>query len=227
MGYRGFHEKTPFEEAAESVDYTHAALEAHGDPAVRALAAPLVRTVEEGDALRQRRRDARRARIRASAQVRVADGEEEDQIRELDKDVLAEVRQDREAPLYRAIFRETKSAMIDLSVEPQNEEVARIQGVLEQPSTPVALRTSWRDRLAALFTRVATALGLRRTAELAATEVELDIQRWKERADRTRRAIDGALTTYAAENGLPRDFNDRFFPAAPPRRKAAPVDPAT
>lgn len=57
--------------------------------------------------------------------------------------------------------------------------------------------------------------------------MELDIQRWKERADRTRRAIDGALTAYDAENGLPRDFNDRFFPAAPPRRKAGPVDPVT
>ena len=107
----------------------------------------------------------------------------------------------------------------------QNEEVARIRAVIEQPSTPPALRTSWRDRLAALVTRVTAALGLRRSAELGATEVELDIQRWKERADRARRAVDGVLTTYAAENGLPRDFNDRFFPAAPPRRKAAPEGP--
>ncbi len=76
--------------------------------------------------------------------------------------------------------------------------------------------------------RVTGVLGQRRGAQLAAAEVELDIQRWKERADRARRAVDGALTTYAAEAGLPRDFNDRFYPAAPSSSRKRPEggDPA-
>jgi len=62
------------------------------------------------------------------------------------------------------------------------------------------------------------ALGERKAALTATTDAAAAMVRWIDLADRARRAINGTLTTYAADHDLPSDFNDRFFPSAPPRR---------
>lgn len=218
MGYRQFKGTTGLDEAIESTFFTQVALEAQDDAELAKLGKGVGALVAEGDAIAKELRAARRDVVRANARVRVMDGREEDEVRELDKDVLAAVRQDRDAPLYRALFPQTMSSVIALALEPQNAELTRIGEALGGKATPAALKKTWKTRLARLVEVGAEALTGRKRAAGAKAEVDLDVARWMERADRARRAVDGALTTYAANKGLPRDFNDRFFPAAPSRK---------
>jgi hypothetical protein len=227
MGYRAFSEKTTFDDANDSTAFTVEALEADDDPHVRALSQSVSTLLEKGDTLGAQRRKSRRAMIRANARVRTADGSADDALREFDKDLLAEVRQNRNDPFYQAVYAgETMSAMIDLTLAPEVEDLERVVAVLKGKDAPVDLRKTWVPRFEKVIEKGRSALDERKKATQLAAETAANIQRWIERLDRTRRALDGALTTYAAKQGKPRDFNGRFFPAASStgrKTKAAPA----
>ncbi len=225
MGYRKFTEKTTLTEARESTEYTFEALDAYPDKAVGALGKPLDPHLTALDALEGRRRKARRMGIRANAQVRTWDGVCDDIVRELVKDVLGAVRQNREHALYLAFFPSTPSDIVDLTLAPEVEEFDRLSSVLAAKTTPADLRKAWAHRVDDAKKHGRDALKLRKDALLAQAEAEADIARAIERLDRVRRGIDGALTTYAAEHDLPAEFNDRFFPATATPTKKTPATP--
>jgi len=139
----------------------------------------------------------------------------DDHVRELSKDALGEVRQDRTAPLYVELFPSRPMDIIALSLEPEIPEVERIITVLARDTTPAALRKAWHKPLVEDVAMGNAALDERKSAAAATSDAFAATARWIEACDRARRAIDGALTTYAAKNGLPSDFNERFFPGAP------------
>ncbi len=220
MGYRVFGEDVSLGEAEESCAFTVEALDAHPAEAIRALSRPLASHLEALIAVEAASRKARRAVIRGNARVKVGDGVADDEVRELVKDTLGRVRQDREAPLYRAFFAGAPSDVVAMSLAPEVTELERWEGILGTNAEAAALKTEWQPRIAAVVTRGKEALADRTAAVTASAEASLAARQWVERADRLRRAIDGALTAYAAEHELPRDFNERFFPKAAPSRKA-------
>jgi hypothetical protein len=219
MGYHSFTEDTTFDEAREAVEFTVEALDAYPDETVRALAHPLLSLLEQAEGLAVASRRARRQMLRANARVRTGDGVADDEVREFVKDLLTTVRQDRSTALYRAFFPQTPSEVIDMSLEPEIEELKRMMRHLEVDSTPAALREVWRPRFAAVIARGLTAIDERKAALVAMAECTAASDRWIERVDRARRGIDSTLVTYAAAKGLPRDFNDRFFPGPSSRRR--------
>lgn len=220
MGYRAFNEKTSFEDAHDSVVYTAEALGAHPEAGVAGMAAPLDALLGEAPGLFLKENDARRGLVRANARIRAWDGFVDDLFRDFSRDVLGAVRQDREAPLYMALFPKlAPHQVIALSLAPEAEEINRIVGVLAAESTPATLRESWLSRLKEASAKATSLLDERKTASAARSSLSDQQTRWIERADRARRAIHGALTQHAASRDLPRDFNDRFFPQAP-RKKA-------
>ena len=220
MGYRAFNEKTTLGDAEESSIFTVAALEASPHDAIGSLAGALTALLSTVDAIEAGQRKARHAAIRAGARVRAADGFADDEVREFVKDVLAAVRQDRAAPLYLAFFQSAPTALIALSLAPEIEEIERWVAVLAEKSTPAELKKAWAKRWQDVVDHGRAALEERKAATAAGVEASSKATRWIERADRARRAIDGALTSYAAEHDLPRDFDDRFFPSPPGGRSS-------
>lgn len=218
MGYRLFSDTTTFADAVDSATYTFEALDAYPDPELKALAKPVAKLLEQEAPLLIAHRKARRATIRANARVRTANGILDDHIRELAKDALGEVRQDRSAPLYVELFPSAPNDIISLSLEPEIPEIERIVTVLARNTTPASLRKAWQKRLVDDVVLGNAALAERKAAATATSDAFATTSRWIEACDRARRAIDGALTTHAAEHGLPSDFNDRFFPGAPQPR---------
>lgn len=214
MGYRKFTDKTTLTDARESTEYTVEALGAYPDEAVQAVANPIDPLLTSFDALESARRKARRLGIRANARVRTWDGVSDDLIRDFVKDVLAAVRQDRAAPLFTAIFRNTPSDIVAMTLAPEVEEFEHILGALAAKDTPADLRKTWTPKLSKVLQQSRDALALRKTAIAAQANAESDIVRAIEKLDRARRNVDGALTSFAAQNGLAADFNDRFYPAS-------------
>lgn len=224
MGYRRFTEKTTLTDARESTEYTFEALDAYPDEAVRELGKPLDAHLTGIDACEVKRRKARRMGIRANARVRTWDGVCDDIVRELVKDVLGAVRQDRTDALYLSFFPSAPSEVVALTLAPELEEFERISAVLAAKTTPAELRKAWAARVDSAAKIGNEALKLRKAALAAQAEADADIARAIERLDRARRAVDGALTTYAAERGLASDFNERFFPAtSTSTKKTAPT----
>lgn len=228
MGYRAFDEDTTLDEARESAEFTEAALAAYSDAELQALGKSLDKLLAEADSLAIAIRGARRQLVRANAYVRVGDALSDDLIRELVKDVLAAVRQDRTADLFVAVFPTNPGDIVAMSLAPELEELVRIKAVLAADPTPASLRKQWSKPLDEVIARGQSALADRKRATAAQSEAYDKVTRWVERVDRQRRAIDGALTTYAANKHLSRDFNDRFFPGTPGRSKRdkrSPVPP--
>ena len=103
--------------------------------------------LEQEAALLIAHRKARRATIRANARVRTANGILDDHVREIAKDALGEVRQDRSAPLYVELFPTRPAEIIALSLEREIPELERIVTVLARDTTPAPLRKAWQKRL--------------------------------------------------------------------------------
>lgn len=219
MGYRTFSDNTTLEEACDAAEFTAAALEAYPDETVRSLGKLLVPLLDQCDAMLAEGWRARRQVVRSNARVRTGDTVADEELHMLVKDLLAVVREDREAPLFKAFFPIPPSAVIELSLEPELEEIERIQGVLAMPSTPESLRQVWSTRLEGVARRGLSALAERRVAIAVLAESTVSASRWIERIDRARRLIHGGLTTYAADKDLPPDFGDRFFSAPLPSKK--------
>jgi hypothetical protein len=213
MGYRAFNEKTTLSDAEESSIVTVAALEASPHDAIGCLAGALTALLATVDAIEAGQRKARHAAIRAGARVRAADGFADDEVREFVKDVLAAVRQDRAAPLYLAFFQSAPTAIIALSLAPEIEEIERWVAVLAEKSTPVELKKAWSKRWKDVVEKGRAALDERKVATAAGVETSAKGTRWIERADRARHAIDGALTSYAAEHDLPATSTTASSPA--------------
>lgn len=227
MGYRKFTEKTTLSDARESAEYTVEALGAYPHKAVQSLGAAIETILASLDALEGGRRRARRLTIRANAHVRTWDGVSDDLVRDLVKDVLGAVRQDRSAPLFTAFFPSPPSEIAAMSLALEVDELARMLTVLAAKTTPADLRKAWTSRLGSAIEQSRGALALRKSAIAAQAEAEADIARAIERLDRVRRNADGALTSFAAQNARSADFNDRFFPASSgSSAKKAPAAPS-
>ena len=227
MGYTKFGEDTTLDDARSSCVYTVEALLAYPHAAIHELAQPLDALVEKADAVEVAVKRSKRAVVRASARVRTWDGVGDDRLREFVKDLLGEVRQNRESSLFKAFFPMTPTEMVALTLAPEVEEIERMDGVFDTKDVSGSLKTTWREALAEVATRGRAALAERKAANQAVAEASEEVTRWIEKADRLRRAIDGQLTTWAAEEGLAPDFNDRFFPETTRPRKKKDAAPET
>jgi len=210
---RQFQEKTTLDDARESTEYTVDALEAWPDKVVQALARPLHAVLETLAAIESRRRDARRALTRANARVRIWDAFADDLLREFNKDLLGAARQNRSSDLYRAFIPDDLAALTDLSLEPESAAFTAMLAELKKKTTPEALRKRYVPEFERVVTHATAALQARGKAISDIASADADFARWKDQANRRRRAVDGSLTTHAAEKGLPADFNERFQPA--------------
>ncbi|MSP60305.1 MAG: hypothetical protein EXR72_08185 [Myxococcales bacterium] len=221
MGYRKFTDRTTFDDATESAEFTAAAIEAHAEADFMVHVHAMNEKLHESDSIAIARRKAQRLLARANALVKSADAFADDNVREFGKDVLAEVRMDRNAPLFRAFFPVRPGVIVDLALEPEMVEFVRIVGVLEEKSTPADLRKEWLPRCRAILVRGEKALEERKRALSGVSSSAAAVADWMVRLDGIRREIDGALTTHAAQKGLVHSFNDRFFPSVTRPRGAS------
>ena len=181
MGYRSFNERTTFADATDSATYTVECLDAYPDPAVQSLARPLNKLLDQEAPLLLTQRKARRAMIRASARVRAADGVADDHVRELVKDALGAVRQDRSAPLFQDLFPSKPTDIIALSLLPEVAELERMITVLGRETTPASLRKAWQKKLGDDVALGNAALDERKAALAATAEANAAATRWVER----------------------------------------------
>ena len=130
-----------------------------------------------------------------------------------DKPVQALARQDRSSDLYRAFIPDDLAALTDLSLEPESAAFTAMLTELKKKTTPEALRKHYVPEFERVITNANAAIESRKQAVTAIASADADFARWKDQANRRRRAVDGSLTTHAAEKGLPADFNERFQPA--------------
>jgi hypothetical protein len=211
--------------ALEITEFTLDALDDHPTQEIQALASPLTALLEEGEVLFLKQRKARRAVVRANARVRGADAFADDEFRELNRAVLAAVSGDRKHPFFETVYAGLAPGEIEaMTLVPELDELERIQGILSGDAAPPSLANAWVPRREAVIRRGRTSLETRKNAMLALADVNEQARRWIERTDRRRLAIQGQLKTLATERGLPRAFEDRFFPDPSGKRATDRVD---
>lgn len=178
-----------------------------------ALAKPLLAALGRWDELDQTYRAARGAVVDANAAVAWGNSELDDAVRSHARQCLDDGGGNRESGSFRAYYKGTPSDLIDLSLE---AEIAALRHFDEAakahaPSKTLAARNA---TVAAAMAAGEAALAQRLDAAMGATRVSLAVASWREGVNKARRTVHAALTTYGTEHDQPRDYAERFFPAA-------------
>jgi hypothetical protein len=181
----------------EDAVYLEAALLAFDE--TQHLAAPVTVVVNQFPGLLQIDLESRRGVVVTEAQVAVADETLDGGFRETHNDTLFETRQNRQDPMFKALF----SGHIG--------EVVRHALALNLFSDD--FRAKQRARFAPLIARGREVLGLRRGAYLRRAEVRLTLKEWKEEVNAVRLSVYGELVGLAAQKKRPRSFAEAFFRA--------------
>jgi hypothetical protein len=211
----------------EELTYSYARLMA--DDRAKAFAPLLKPLIKRNDELLLARRALTREAVAAQAVVDAHDDQLDDKTAELNRFFLGSVsgREDKRFKLY---FKKTASLVVRLGLESQLD-VARAWADL-LPKEPEAALKSLGSWFKGFQKSASEAIELRRTASLSRAEHRArELQRYLDDHNAIRRSIYGKLVVIAAEQGLPKDWPNRFFrtgsrgsePAPPPEPPAPPV----
>ena len=211
MGLRLFTLEDGWDAMRDDTRYTVGVLRASKEHV--ALAKPMLAALGRWDELDQTHLTATGAVVDANAAVAWGNTVLDDAVRSHARQCLDDADGDRESGLFRAYYKGAPSDIIDLALE---AEIAALQHFHEAakahpPSKTLAARG------VAVHTAMASgeaALAQRLEASLGATRASLAGAAWREGVNKARRTVHAALTTYATEHDEPRDYAERFFPAA-------------
>jgi len=195
----------------EVVVFTEAALEAY-EP-VAALAAPVTLLLGSFEALYGAQLAMVRTTQKLGARVRVGNMRLKEALRELQRDVLGEVRQDRAAPAYELLFKENIAQTVRYGLDEQIKVAELMRGTLVASSDryTAALVERHEAALGALIGRGEALVDERRTHEARVSGLRLEVKAWKEEASVALRVVEGELTTFAAKNRQTRAWVRMFF----------------
>lgn len=192
--------------------YHEAALLADDD--AKHLAPPVSKALEDFNAIFKLDLDSRRGILKANAKSSVADAHLNERIRKLHSAALHLVDQVRKRPEFNSLFSETIDKVIRFALKRQVDVAEKLVETLGLKIYSDDFRAAHVGALQTLITKGRTILGEVRAAEIARTEVRLDIRAWKDDVNALRLANYGELTTIAAKTGRPRDWAEAFFLAS-------------
>lgn len=203
--------------------FTEAALLAR--PETAALAEPVTAEIGRFKELFGKQLGARERVIRASARAAVADWSLDEGVRDLHSDALGATRQRRDVPPFSLLFDQVLTVIIRRALETEVPLVEKIVERLGLSTVPAALREKHGPALSGLLGEGRAALKEHREAELAATEVRLEVQAWKRDVNSLGYAIFGQLLGLGSKQERTREWARSFFPPArPPKATPVPED---
>lgn len=188
--------------------FSEAALLAHPDTA--ALAAPFTTLLDAFQAVHSGDLATRRATLQAQARSVVADLGIDDGIRALHSDTLSEVRQDREHPIFKALFSSDIGATVRFALARQLGVAEKLVESLDLTLIPAALKTHI-GAFGAFIARGREVLEGKRKAAFERTEQNLNAAAWKDDVNAVRQTTYGALLGVAAKARRPRGWVESFF----------------
>jgi hypothetical protein len=203
----------------ESLVYTEAALLA--DERTAPLAAPITEHLETFGSVLDVDMTTRRAGVQANARCSVRDMSLDEVIRDVQSTSLFEVRQDRSAPSYKALFKEAISQIVRHALKRQVEVGQRLLENLGLSVVPEQVRAKG-PALKTALDQGRAVLDERRTAEVGRAEARITIAEWKEESNALRLAVYSQLLALAAKERLGRSWPEGFFPGEPTSRDAEP-----
>ena len=195
----------------EDAVYLEAALLAFDE--TQHLAAPVTVVVDQFPGLLQIDLESRRGVVVTEAQVAVADETLDGGFRETHNDTLFETRQNRQDPMFKALFSGHIGEVVRHALGRQVELAETLVETLGLNLFSEEFRAKQRARFAPLIARGREVLGLRRGAYLRRAEVRLTLKEWKEEVNAVRLSVYGELVGLAAQKKRPRSFAEAFFRA--------------
>ena len=211
MGLRMFTLDDGWDAMRDDTRYTVGVLRASKVHA--ALAKPLLAALGRWDELDRTSLAATGAVVDANAAVAWSNTVLDDAVRSHARQCLDDAGGDRASGLFRAYYPGAPSDLVDLALE---AEIAALRHFDEAARAHPPSKTL-AARVAAVHAAMAAgevALAQRLEAALGVTRTTLAVGSWREGVNKARRTVHAALTTYGTEHDEPREYAERFFPAA-------------
>jgi hypothetical protein len=152
----------------------------------------------------------RRALLQAQAHETIADQNLDDGLRKLHSDTLSEVTQDREDPIFKALFSSDIGATVRFALARQLTVAQQLVTNLSLSIIPPALK-SHIAKLEQLIAAGQAVLQQRKTAAFGRTEANLGTLAWKDDVNAVRLTAYGALLGIAAKTRRPKTWAESFF----------------
>ncbi|HEX2568257.1 MAG TPA: hypothetical protein VH877_01780 [Polyangia bacterium] len=223
MGRRQLNEDVSWEQARKELRYNASAVAA--EPAHIDLAPSLRSLLTEWDVLEQARRSAEDGVVDANVGVSRASTRTNEWIKRLAGQLRAELPND-EHPTFRKFFATKPSELTRQSLENKLERLHKFHTVADEVTVSAAVQAILAG-LSAVEADGRQALDARAAAYDEVTRVTLRMAGWKERADLSRRTLEGTLGRYAADQKLASDYTEQFFLPAPKPSAARQRPPKT
>lgn len=175
-------------------------------PAVGAAIAELEAVSKGGPAVQ-------RAVVQASARAARADANLDDCLRSAHSALLAEARQDRSHPVFRAVWPAPIHEVVRHALQRQVDVAQKIADKLSLSPVPDAIRDKHRPLLESAIARGQAALAARRDAELARMHHRVDEVAVKQEVNAVRLSVYSALLLRASSSRAAKAWADSFFAA--------------
>lgn len=220
-----------FNELCNQVLFTAVALELAAeddDKEVAGLALPLNKILTRWEELNRDRQSQQRAAVRASALCRRGDFGLDAALTAVHNATLAEVEQERKAPLFTHLFPKPLSTLTRPALENQLKIVAAFVERFKTSDAPATLRKAHDKPLQKSLEQGEAANKQRLVTRAAATVLATRVDALRDDANAALLHVDGALKQLAAKRRLGKSWVDSFFPegVSKPKKKAA-EPPAT
>ncbi|MSP59954.1 MAG: hypothetical protein EXR72_06365 [Myxococcales bacterium] len=227
MGMRTIQEGTSWEDCFFQAAYTADALAAaiaEGEKEIGEIVPRIEAALDQWIPIDAERRDRRRAVGRGNAVVRICDGGADRLVVALHNDTLGNVKQNRAHPVFVRLFPVGKGPIVRLGLESQLPEMRKIQIKLGEAQSPADLKRAYGKPFADAIARGEAAVRGRETAQAALGQTGVKMAAWREQANGALLVVEGMLKKIAGERGLGRGWVEAFFPSAPKKAKAKPVE---
>ena len=215
MARRELTERTSWDDGHGAVAYLADALALageDGDKAVGAVAHQVEKLLVRWEVLDVDRRAKRRAVGKAHALVRRRDLAADTTVTDLHNDTMAQVKQDRSAPLFIRLFPDSLSVVVRMALESELPVLRVLAHKLAEEETPAALKKAHTKALAEAIERGDAAIRGREEAFAVAGRVTAKITSWREDVNAVVLGIEGALKQIASERKLGQMWVETFFP---------------
>ena len=215
MGQRPLNERTSWDDGHDKVAYIADAVAlagGDGDKSTGALAPQVEKLLARWEVLDVERRAKRRAVGKAHALVRRRDLDADTTVTDLHNDTMAQVKQDRAAPLFMRLFPDSLSVVVRMALESELPVLRVLAHKLAEEETPGALKKAHTKPLAEAIEKGDAAIRGREEAFAAAGRVTAKIASWREDVNAVLLGVEGALKQIAAERKLGQAWVDTFFP---------------
>ncbi len=211
MGLRMFDENDGWDAMRGSVGFTVGML--HASKTHAAVAKPLLAALAEWDEHDQVLRDAAAAEVAANAAVAWQDGVIDGAVQEHARRLLDDCGGSRDHAAFRAYYPGAPSDLTDQALAAQIGAMKHFAEAAKAhpPSEPLAARNA---KVEAAMKAGRAALAQREEAALGVVRASLVTRGWREGVNKARRTVHAALVQWAADHDAPRDYAERFFPAA-------------